>query len=140
MVWLVIAIRRELKVGDIKMKKLLFLTFLIMGSNAFCDEIIDYKIGDSEVKVRKDILPMVEEFKKLQLDEEYELEIDDLCVLYGEELVPYVSSKFEILLKKEGFSIELEGIYGDEGDHLFQVRDLKNGEILGSFNNVFQCE
>ena len=71
-------------------------------------------------------------------DEDYELEID-LCIVYGNENDPPLNDKLEDILEEASFQIELEGIYGEAGNHVFQVYEAGTINYLGAFSGVYDC-
>lgn len=123
------------------MNKFLILSVFLIGltGNAFSQEILGYKLNGSVVKIQADVKDLVLEFDKLKADEDYELEDTGLCVVYGEESGPSINDKLDEMLALSGYSIQIEGIYGSFGDHMFEVRDVKTGTYIGAFSGVYSC-
>ena len=121
------------------MKTVFFVTLLLGISTSFARDMIAYKILGESVKQKEDASELIEEFGKLEADEDYEVEID-LCVVYGDLDYDAEDDSLDLILASEGYSMELEGIYGDVGDHMFTVRSYPEGNYIGSFAGVFECE
>lgn len=120
------------------MNKLFFLILILGSLSVSAQDFIGYKVYGSAVESQSDVNDIVLEFEKLKANEDYEVEID-LCVVYGDGTSKF-DTRLDRFLESAGYSIELEGIYGSYGDHMFQVRDIKSDSYLGSFNGIYSCE
>lgn len=57
--------------------------------------------------------------------------------------VARINNKFDFVLAMSGYSIQLEGIYGSFGDHMFEIRKVRSSGrsiYLGAFSGVYECE
>ncbi|MDA8793654.1 hypothetical protein N9N67_10415 [Bacteriovoracaceae bacterium] len=115
-------------------------TLFALSTNAFSNEIIGYKYGGSKIKKANDVEQLIKEFDRLRADEEYEILDSDLCVIYSSNENAKYDSKLDKILKKNGYTMELEGIYGSFGDHMFEIYDYRTNKYLGAFSGVYACE
>lgn len=125
------------------MKKLSFLFLLnlfLLSSTVFSSEIVGFKYGGSNIEKASDVEPLIKEFDRLRADEEYEILDSDLCVIYSDKPNAKYGSKFDKILQKNGYILELEGIYGSFGDHMFEIYDYRTKNYLGGFSGVYACE
>lgn len=123
------------------MKNLSFLFLLcFLTTTVFSAEIIGYKYGGSKIKKASDVEQLIKEFDRLRADEEYEILDSDLCVIYSENPNAKYDSKLDKILKNNGYVLELEGIYGSFGDHMFEIYDYRTKNYLGGFSGVYACK
>lgn len=122
------------------MKLLLALLVALSCSVSFAsDDIIGFKLGGDTVTAKGDLTGLVKEFEKLIADEDYDVE-SGLCVVYGEEGDTLPGDKFDSLLNDAGFYIQLEGIYGEGGNHMFEVYHSESREYIGAIAGIYPCK
>lgn len=82
------------------MKKICVLIFIIFSSSiAFTqqDEMLGYKINGKNVETLNDATPLIEELKKLQANEDHEVEAD-FCVVYGDPNISAEDDQLDLIL------------------------------------------
>lgn len=123
------------------MKAISFLFLLVILShtaNAFELEIKGFELNGKVVETQSEASALIEQLHLLENDEEYEVEID-LCVVYG-AINSKPVGRLEEILNIAGFQMYLEGIYGDSGNHLFEIYSNKTGNYLGALSGIYVCE
>ncbi len=123
------------------MKNIFVLIVAIFTSSmsfAYEQEMLGYKVNGRVVETLEDASPLLTELRALQADEDYEVEVD-FCVVYGDSNIEAEDDHLDLLLLAQGFSIGIEGIYGDAGNHMFEVYSYPAGEYLGAFAGVYAC-
>ncbi len=102
------------------MKSLIMMTVLSLSLNASAWEILGYKVDGHLVQKAEEASKFISELEKLIEDEDYEMQ-SELCVVYGEDGDKKLDESLDGFLKEAGYSMELEGIYGDVGTAVFEV-------------------
>lgn len=122
------------------MRKLAIVLLLMVTTTAFAStEILGYKLNGEFVQSSEDAAEFIAELNRMKENEDYEVDVD-LCIVYGEEGDEALNEQLDSVLSEASFSMELEGIYGSFGDHMFEIYDTVSGDYLGALNGIYECE
>ena len=126
------------------MKKLLVGLFVGFSLIALGADAPGIYVGDSFLGGdRAEAADFIADVKKLASGEIDDIEGDG-CIVYTfdkeeERMLPYESiAAANKSLEADNIELNLEGIYGEAGDHLFEI--YLNGEYVGAVNGIYLCE
>lgn len=121
------------------MRAMFIILSTLVSFHALADyDFLGYKLNGKLVQNESDARDFLKELDELRLDSDYEVEVD-LCVIYGDERTQSVEENLGQILVEAGYSMELENIYGDAGNHVFEIYDVASNDYLGAISGIYGC-